>query len=108
MVSTDVREGMGLFERYGVELVGLIMFAIVSWTGYTTYQNALLLVELKATMDVSANNFVRVDDRLSEALAEIKHHERRISRIEDTRWAESDQRSFKEWIQEELSKKVDK
>lgn len=96
------------FEEHAVTLLVLSIFALLSWNTYTTYQNALVLREISTVLRTNDKAYIRLGDAVANNTGEIRGHERRLSRIEDTRYDESDHNKFLEWLTGELMKKQDK
>lgn len=96
------------FEEHAVTLLVLSIFALLSWNTYTTYQNALVLREISTVLRTNDKAYIRLGDAVSTNTGDIRNHERRLSRIEDTRYDESDHNKFLEWLTGELMKKQDK
>jgi len=96
------------FEEHAVTLLVLSIFALLSWNTLTTYQNALILREISTVLRTNDQAYLRLGDSVSINTGEIRAHERRLSRIEDTRYDESDHKKFLEWVSEELNSKQNK
>ena len=109
-VLNEERRQITVLERYSMEILAMAIFAVLSWVGYTTYQNALTLNTISARFENFALLSDRLADRVADNSAELKALEIRVQRIEDTRFTESDHAraysEFKQWVRDNFKSKV--
>lgn len=97
-----------MLEKYAGEVVVAGILMLLSWNSFTTYQNALALRDISASIRVYGETLVTVSSAISNLDSEIRGIDRRVSKIENTRWSSDSQTNFRNWVENELNKKANK
>jgi len=99
---------MSLLEKYAAEAMAGIVALMMSWTCWTTYNNVIMLTRIEASVNVYGETLVHLTGSMNSLERVINGIDKRLSKVENTRWSEADQKEFKDWVQRQLDSKVNK
>ncbi len=99
---------LSVMDKYALEIVSAGVLLLLSWTAFTTYQNALYAKEISGKLDGFAVAAVRIENNIDDVDDAVDDLQRRVVAVESSRWSYDDQKDFIKWIEAQLEKKQDK